>query len=90
MMKPTVHLNGTSEGELLKQLGEARVAVLTAEEKLRKAWPNGRDYYPQGDRALMVAETEWRERSLALKGIADDLYKLMEHVMDTGRNGRHV
>lgn len=44
MMKPTVHMNGTSAAELFKQLTDARSAIRIASDKVAAAWPNGRDY----------------------------------------------
>ena len=55
MKPPTIHLNGTSRQSLLDAATEARSAVDEAEIKLREVWPNGRDYYPQGQDAIRHA-----------------------------------
>ena len=62
MMVPTVHLNGTSKCELMRQVMGARIALHTAIDALQQACPNGRDYYVQGpdatqghDRASLAA-----------------------------------
>jgi hypothetical protein len=55
MIVPTIHNNGTSREELLKQ----HIAVLDACHALTialaNASPHGRDYYPQGDDAYRTA-----------------------------------
>lgn len=45
MMKPTVHLNGTSGEALLEQITDASNAISTAIDGLANASPNARDYY---------------------------------------------
>jgi hypothetical protein len=62
MTVPTVHLNGTSKRELINQLCEASNALNDAYEKLKRAAPNGRDYYPQGPSALTAATDEHMDR----------------------------
>ena len=46
---PTVHLNGTSRDELVRQLVEAGKALQVALDKLRAAYPHERDYYVNPD-----------------------------------------
>lgn len=62
MMKPTVHLNGTSKKELLQGLLDAIHALHVAEEAVGKSYPNGRDYYPQGPDAILKAVAEYDAR----------------------------
>lgn len=50
MRVPTVHLNGTSKGELLDQAHRAARAVANAITAVMQAAPNGRDFYVQGGR----------------------------------------
>ena len=45
MMVPTIHLNGTSHDELLRQILDAKEAIRKAVEALANAAPNMRDYY---------------------------------------------
>lgn len=78
---PTIHSNGTSEESLLEQFGDARVAILKAQEALAKAAPNGRDYYPQGDAALRKAQDEHRARVDALTRVEQELYEIMEAIL---------
>jgi hypothetical protein len=46
IVAPIVHLNGTSKEELLRLRSDAYDALNVAFGVLKKAAPNGRDYYP--------------------------------------------
>ena len=80
MMKPTIHMNGTSRSELERQLCEACVAVLKAKHALVDAAPNGRDYYLQGDDAFTRANNEHVERLRKLDEVGRELTDLLEWV----------
>jgi hypothetical protein len=69
MMKPTIHLNGTSRSEIERQLGEAAAKVQDAIKAVCAAGPNGRDYYPQGAAALDQAMAEHRSRVERLESV---------------------
>jgi hypothetical protein len=73
MMVPTVHLNGTSKEELMRQLRDAYRALVKAMDALAEACPNGRDYYPQGPGAHGAAMKEHSERFAKLSAIACEL-----------------
>lgn len=73
---PTIHSNGTSWRALLSDVVDATRAIKRAEEALRKAWPNGRDYYPQGDAAMQKAVAEWDDMVARLRSVQDDLEKI--------------
>lgn len=45
IIAPIVHLNGTSKGALVDQRCDAYAAIGEAIQALKKAAPNGRDYY---------------------------------------------
>lgn len=77
-MIPTVHLNGTSRAELLRQLTTAAEAARTLIEALNEAMPNGRDYYPQGDDAIQQARREHAVRIDAVRNIKIDLMAIAE------------
>ena len=79
MIKPTLHINGTSRPALFECYVDAMVAVEAAIDTLRKAIPHGRDYYPQGDGAYAEATKEHQERIKALNKIAIELHALAEH-----------
>lgn len=84
MMVPTVHLNGTSKCELMRQVMGARIALHTAIDALQQACPNGRDYYVQGPDATSKAMTEHRSRLQRLQSVYDELGNLGEAVVDQG------
>lgn len=85
MLKPTVHLNGTSREELLRQLEEAASGVRAAITALGKAHPNGRDYYPQGRDVIVAAVAEWRARVEKIDSVLKEIEEIYQHVEEQGR-----
>lgn len=79
MMKPSIHLNGTSRGDLFDAYVDALVAVEAAIGEIGKTHPHGRDYYPQGDDAFDKARAEHSARLEALNKVANELHRLSEH-----------
>lgn len=82
---PTIHLNGTSRDELIRQLSAALVAIGSAREALAAASPNARDYYPQGTEATRSAYAEHRSRLERLLVIEDELNAIAGHVVEARR-----
>lgn len=82
MMTPTVHLNGTSKGELERQLENAVAKVREAIEALIDAAPNARDYYPQGSDAFATAQSEHRTRCASLARVRGELETMWEAIAD--------
>lgn len=78
MMHPTIHLNGTSKGELLRQLTDAIIAIGDAEIAVAKACPNGRDYYVQGRGAIDDALREHSDRLARLAAVRSELEQIAE------------
>jgi hypothetical protein len=70
---PTIHLNGTSRERLVEQLCEASAALDAAYEALKRAAPNGRDYYPQGPAAMEAAEREHRDRMARVDAVKQEV-----------------
>jgi hypothetical protein len=79
VIKPTIHLNGTSPGVLLEDLIRAADALRDAMQALRLAAPNARDYYPQGPKAIAQAAMEHAQRMDKLQGVLRELEELAEH-----------
>ncbi|OFV82361.1 MAG: hypothetical protein A2Y78_08430 [Acidobacteria bacterium RBG_13_68_16] len=52
---PTIHLNGTSRTTLQDNWKEVANAARALKSALINASPNGRDYYPQGENAIVPA-----------------------------------
>ena len=80
MIKPTIHLNGTSKESLLDQVTDAREALNAAIGALNNAAPNARDYYPQGDSAFIQATLEHRNRVTKLVAVCNELSDLAEAI----------
>jgi hypothetical protein len=83
---PTVHLNGPSKGELIKQLRSAMEAVHAAERALANASPHGRDYYVVGPQAIQNAMYQHRARMEKLADVARDLGYIAVRVMEQGKS----
>ncbi len=79
MMKPSIHLNGSSRDDLFDGYMAALAAMQTAIDAVIQTVPHGRDYYPQGDGALRQAMAEHRDRLLRLHNIAAELNALAVH-----------
>ena len=77
---PSVHLNGTSREELLRQVQNAGQAVFQARDALAKASPNARDYYPQGEHAYPAARAEHDRRAMVLLEVEEELLQLAEAI----------
>jgi hypothetical protein len=82
MIAPTVHMNGTSRDELIRQLETAYDALNTAIEALTAASPNARDYYPQGPHAYSQASNEHTARLGALHTVRADVERLVNAIDD--------
>jgi hypothetical protein len=76
MITPTIHLNGTSAGELQEGYERAYRALTGAIEALGQTAPNGRDYYPQGPDAILKAQREHDQRMKVLKSVQTDVLTL--------------
>jgi hypothetical protein len=79
MVKPTIHINGTSAESLLYAYRDAADAVQDALHKLYETAPNARDDYPQGDGALSQATAEHNARIEKLMDVANELTELAMH-----------
>lgn len=80
MTPPTIHLNGTSRERLLDGFMEASQAIEAAYQAIKQTAPNGRDYYPQGARAMEAAEAEHYSRLSRLDAIKKELDEMASAV----------
>lgn len=80
LLRPTVHMNGTSRAELTEQLCDAMSAIRDAIKAVQNAAPNGRDYYPQGPQAIGIATGQHTERLDKLRAVYRELNELCEGV----------
>ena len=84
LMIPTIHLNGTSKGELRKQLETAAHALTQAADALGCSAPNGRDYYPQGDNAFNEAVREHSVRVEKIRSVHKEIMAIWEGIEGQG------
>lgn len=82
MLKPTIHLNGTSPEGLMEQVQGAMIACRNAISALASAAPNARDYYPQGSEAFSIALAEFEDRMNRMRSVLRELEEIAEHVAD--------
>jgi hypothetical protein len=83
MIKPTIHLNGTSAESLLDLYVEAGQRLNAALVALCEAYPNQRDYYVQAPSAFADAKREHDQRVTCLRGVLPDLQALAEHCAES-------
>jgi hypothetical protein len=76
MLTPTIHLNGTSRGDLHADYMNALIAVEEAIKMVRKTAPHGRDYYPQGNSVIIEAQGEHSARVRHLEAVKRELEEL--------------
>lgn len=79
MLKPTIHLNGTSRESLTEAYVEAGSALRDALQALTAAEPNARDYYPQGHGAFEQACLEHLARLRRVREVLDEVEALAQH-----------
>jgi len=82
LQAPLVHMNGTGEDTLLEDISNAYAAISDAMDALRKAAPDGRDYYPLETGSLKRAEDEHLARSLTLLNVKNELEALALAIQD--------
>ncbi len=82
MIKPTIHLNGSSAETLAHGYTEAIRRVADALEGLARCAPNARDYYVQGDHAFAAASREHLARVAKLEEVLVEVSVLRDHVED--------
>jgi hypothetical protein len=82
MIKPTIHLNGTSKDALTKQYNDAVKVLRGALQAVEDAAPNARDYYPQGDGAALQAIREHGERLKKLRSVLEEMTELRDACID--------
>lgn len=78
---PTIHMNGTSAQSLLDDICAALDAIRTAEDAMRKVTPNGRDYYPQGENAILEALRQHANRLHNLHAVHNELEEIAEAIV---------
>jgi hypothetical protein len=69
MQKPSIHLNGTHPKDMLRD----------AINDLSNTRPHGRDYYPQGENALYLAQEEHKIRMEKLQDVLAEVNELVTY-----------
>lgn len=82
MMKPSIHLNGTSVQELKFNHELALRGIRQALDLMVKCDPHARDYYPQGPAAFPQAQKEYVIRLQKLMSVRNELEELYEYLCD--------
>jgi hypothetical protein len=80
MIKPTIHLNGTSPERLFEDYHNAYRAVNAAIEALVNVEFHPRDYYPQDNKAFELARAQRVEQFIKLRDVRDELRDVAEYV----------
>jgi hypothetical protein len=78
MIKPTLHLNGTSRGQLLREYRELQAAYYRVMEAEANLTVHGRDYYPQGEHAYAQAREAYVFRTSAARRAYEDVSAIVE------------
>jgi hypothetical protein len=79
MIKPIIHLNGTSGQELADGYLAAYTAVNDALDAIRQIEFNARDYYPIGMDKWVEAQQEMTARIAALQKVSTEFLDLAIH-----------
>jgi hypothetical protein len=87
MKVPTVHLNGTSQEELLEQWRNVYRATYTLLDALAKATPHGRDYYVQGPDGEGITQAR-KEHAARIKAVHDLQAECADMANAIGKQGR--
>lgn len=82
MLKPTIHLNGSSLADLCESNDRARAALRQALNALEETAPHERDYYPQGPAAGIQARKEFRERHEKVQSVLRELDEIRIYLDD--------
>jgi hypothetical protein len=86
MIKPMIHLNGTSKDVLATQYNDAVTVLRGAIQALEDAAPNARDYYPMGEAAPLQAIREHGERLKKLRSVLSELTEIRDACIEQGRS----
>ena len=82
MLTPTIHLNGDRREQLQDDACDAILAVQDAIRTLAKIAPNGRNYYPQGPRAIEDATTDYMVMLAKLESVQSEIDDLAIAICD--------
>jgi flavin-binding protein dodecin len=84
MIKPTIHLNGSSRESLTEKYLNAASALREALIQLEAAEPNARDYYVQDSYTFAIAQAEHSARLKVVRMALAEIEALAEHCANGG------
>lgn len=79
---PSIHINGTSRESLLEQVVGACAALRKSLDAIQAAYPNARDYYPQGPAAYKQAEARHHELYQTVRDVLREYEQLAEAIAE--------
>ena len=71
LVRPTVHMNGTSRASLVEQRLDVYTAAKALLEAMAQARPHGRDHYPPNSQPLAEAQAIHNAREMSVQAIID-------------------
>jgi len=80
LIAPTIHLNGSSPETLIEDALGVINPLREAIAALGRAYPNGRDYYPQGSDAIAAACHQHLDRVNRLRTVLAELEAIAESI----------
>lgn len=83
MLAPTIHTNGTPRERLLDGACEVVANLTMTLRSMTENGPNGRDYYPQGDKAMRQATAEWQALADKVREVRKEILALSEAIADS-------
>lgn len=78
MISPTIHLNGTSREQLVREYRELQAAYYRVIEAEVDLTVHGRDYYPQGEHAYRQARWAYLSRTSAARRAYEDVSAIVD------------
>ena len=82
LSKPTIHFNGTSAQSLLENYTNVLEKVRELGLSMTKIYPHGRDYYPQGQLAILMAMDEWKNMNSTISGLESEMIEMVEYLLE--------
>ena len=80
MIKPTIHMNGTSKADLLDGYCNVINALHKALEALQHNHPNTRDYYTQPAGTFEAAREQHRSQFLRINSVLQEIEQIAEGI----------
>lgn len=87
LVVPTIHINGTSEEELVRQYSNAVRFLQAGRDALAQTAPHARDYYIHKDKGVLAKATQQHEaRMRKVKEVIDELTSIGESILKQSKS----